>query len=181
MSMPPALAQAGRPDMGHVKLTLSSSLLDARNEELATGHRVYWPIKVPTSAKRDGRAEHKGNVALRFKYFDGTRELPKGGSLRNEAAHPASPAPPSAPAQAAASPSASLSPSPSASYLPAPCLHSLPTTSLAQPQPQPKPLGLTRRGAVEAARHERTHRSGRPSGGQGGRAGLPPAHQQGGA
>ena len=114
MSMPPALAQAGRPEMGHVKLTLSSSLLDARNEELATGHRVYWPIKVPTSAKRDGRAEHKGNVALRFKYFDGTRELPKGGSLRNEAAHPASPAPPSASAQAAASPSASLSPSPAA-------------------------------------------------------------------
>ena len=66
--------------MGHVKLTLSSSLLDARNEELATGHRVYWPIKAPAHAQRGGRAEHKGNVALRFKYFDGTRELPKGGS-----------------------------------------------------------------------------------------------------
>ena len=35
--------------MGHVKLTLSSELLDARNEELATGHRVYWPIKVPAN------------------------------------------------------------------------------------------------------------------------------------
>ena len=74
--------------MGHVKLTLSSELLDTRNEELATGHRVYWPIKVPASAKRGGRAEHKGNVALRFKYFDGTRELPKGGSLWNEPTRP---------------------------------------------------------------------------------------------
>ena len=74
----PALAQAGRPEVGHVKLTLSSSLLDARNEELATGHRVYLPIKAPAHAQRGGRAEHKGNVALRFKYFDGTRELPKG-------------------------------------------------------------------------------------------------------
>ena len=97
--------------MGHVKLTLSSSLLDARSEELATGHRVYWPIKAPAHAQRGGRAEHKGNVALRFKYFDGTRELPKGGSPRNQAtARPASPAPPSALAQAAAS--SSVSPPP---------------------------------------------------------------------
>ena len=94
--------------MGHVKLTLSSSLLDARSEELATGHRVYWPIKAPAHAQRGGRAEHKGNVALRFKYFDGTRELPKGGSPRNQAtARPASPGPPSALAQAAASSSVS--------------------------------------------------------------------------
>ena len=70
--------------MGHVNLTLSSELLDARGEELATGHRAYWPIKVPANAKRGGRAEHKGSVALRFKYFDGTRELPKGASLPNE-------------------------------------------------------------------------------------------------
>ena len=100
--------------MGHVKLTLSSSLLDARNEELATGHRVYWPIKVPTNAKRGGRAEHKGNVALRVKYFDGTRELPKGGSLQNKATRPVSSTPHSAPPRAAASPSASPSPSPPA-------------------------------------------------------------------
>ena len=63
--------------MGKLKLTLSLDVLTGGDEERATGHRVHCKLLRP-AAQRGGRAEHAGNVTLRFKYFDGTREVSRG-------------------------------------------------------------------------------------------------------
>ena len=66
-----------RQPMGKLKLTLSLDVLTGGDEERATGHRVHCKLLRP-AAQRGGRAEHAGNVTLRFKYFDGTREVSRG-------------------------------------------------------------------------------------------------------